>query len=243
MEDKPYYMAYESRYQKVFEAGAKWWGHSPDNEDLVSALTEWVDKYQLKGKKVVEFACGEGASGVILSRLGCIYQGFDIAPTAVEKARAELRNFPQARVSLLDMVSQQAGDIYDGSLDSMGFHMLVTDSDRASYLKNANASLKSGAPMLFYRECYRSDAYQGKVETFEEWVKITGSDYTTPDKRIAKYNGREVEVYIPLVPARANTRAGYEHEMKAAGFVTDDFREMDINDQNPYSASIYVRKL
>lgn len=74
---------------------------------------------------------------------------------------------------------------------------------------------------------------------------MTDSDragYTTPDKRIAKYNGREVEVYIPLVPARANTKAGYELEMGAAGFIIDEFREMDINDQNPYSASIYVHK-
>jgi hypothetical protein len=31
-------------------------------------------------------------------------------------------------------------------------------------------------------------------------------------------------------------------EMIEAGFVIEDFIEMDINNQNPYSASIFVRR-
>lgn len=33
MEDKPYYSAYENRYQKVYEAEVEWWGHTPDDEE------------------------------------------------------------------------------------------------------------------------------------------------------------------------------------------------------------------
>ena len=63
MENTPYYMAYENRYQKVYEAGAERWGHSPDDVELIATLTKWVDENQLKGKRIIEFACGEGSSG------------------------------------------------------------------------------------------------------------------------------------------------------------------------------------
>jgi len=109
---KPYYTAYENRYKKVYEAGVKRWGYSPDDEELISALTAWVEENQLKGKRVIEFACGEGGAGVILSKLGCIYHGIDIAPSAVEKARAAFKCYPNAAVSLLDMVNQPIGELY-----------------------------------------------------------------------------------------------------------------------------------
>jgi len=48
---EPYYTAYENRYQKVYEAGAERWGHSPDDEELISTLTAWVEENQLKGKR------------------------------------------------------------------------------------------------------------------------------------------------------------------------------------------------
>lgn len=68
--NKPYYLAYESRYQTVFSAGIEYWGHSPDDEILVSTLQKWVGKNNLVGKKVIDFACGESACGVVLSKFG-----------------------------------------------------------------------------------------------------------------------------------------------------------------------------
>lgn len=75
--DKSYYLAYESRYKKVFEEGVERWGHAPDDEVLREALTKWVADNGLHGKKIIEFACGEGASGVVLSQLGCLYHNFN----------------------------------------------------------------------------------------------------------------------------------------------------------------------
>jgi hypothetical protein len=42
MTEKPYYLAYESRFQKVFAAGIKHWGHSPEDKVLLDTLSEWV---------------------------------------------------------------------------------------------------------------------------------------------------------------------------------------------------------
>lgn len=235
-------MAYEKRYRKVYEAGVGRWGHSPDDEELRSTLIAWVDKNNLRGKRIIEFACGEGASGIILSELGCIYHGVDISPSAVEKGRAALIEYPDAVVSLLDMVNHQIDGTYDAGLDVMGLHMLITDEDRNKYLKNAYACLKNGAPMLFFRESFRVNAYDGTVESFDEWKSISGSDYDKPEKRVVQNNGKDIEVYIPLIPARAKTKEGYEAEMKEVGFVIDRFREMEIDQQIVYSATFYVHK-
>ena len=138
-----YYLAYENRYKKVYEAGADYWGHTPNDNELTEYLTEWVNKHNLKGKRIIEFFCGEGASGVILSKLGCIYHGVDIAPSALQKAKNSLMDFPTATVAELNVVLDKIYGLYDAAVDIMGFHMLVTDPDRTAYLKNAFSCLKN----------------------------------------------------------------------------------------------------
>lgn len=245
--EKPYYLAYEARYRAVYGAGADHWGHTPDDAELTEMLTAWVDKHGLRGKRILEFACGEGAAGVILSRLGCIYHGVDISPTAVCAAQNALRDIPTAEVSVLDMVHTHLPAQYDAALDSMGFHMLITDDDRASYLENAFAALKPGAPMLFYKESYRNaqstvPVIREPVHSIEEWIALTGGDYHTPMERTVGTPSGEVRVFVPLVPARANDECGYRAEFTAAGFSVEEFREMNVSAAIAYAASIEVRK-
>ena len=244
--NEPYYLAYEKRYQAVFSAGVERWGHSPDNDVLLRTLKSWVEENNLKGKSIVEYACGEGACGVILSDLGCIYHGVDISPTAVEKSRELLKNYPNATVEVLDMVKDGVTGKFDAALDCMGLHMLITDNDRNCYLKNVYDSLKDNAPMLFFRESYlRDEAYHGTVNSIEEWEHITGVDYKTPQLRQVKNakDGSTAEVLIPLLPARAKDKEGYLVEFQKNGFVVEKFMEMDASAAISQSASIYVRKV
>jgi hypothetical protein len=120
--------------------------------------------------------------------------------------------------------------------------MLVTDLDRYNYLKNVYNSLNSGSPALFFRESYRSDAYEGKVDNFEEWKVISNCNYNEPERRTAKCGDKDVEVFIPLVPARAKNKNGYISEFQNAGFVVDKFFKMDLNHEYSFSASIFVHK-
>ncbi|MDO8686531.1 MAG: methyltransferase domain-containing protein [Clostridiales bacterium] len=239
---EPYYLAYERRYQAVYASGATIWGHQPDDNILVAALTEWVNENDLKDKSMIEYACGEGSVGVILSKLGCIYKGVDIAPSAVERSKQVLAEYPTATVSVMDMVNERVDGVFDAAIDCMGFHMLITDSDRQKYLTNANAALKPGAPMLFFRQDYRADAYSGAVATYEDWKEISGANYETPSMRQVTNNGKEYQVNIPLVPARGKNKADYINEMTAAGFVVDRFVEMEASRANLNSVSIYVHK-
>lgn len=242
MSEKPYYKAYEERYRKVYEAGVERWGHAEDDEQLRAALAEWVDVHELAGKRVVEFACGEGASGVILSQLGCLYHGVDIAPSAVAKARAAVAEYPGATVTLLDMVHDQVAGSFDAALDVMGFHMLVVDADRAAYLQNVWSCLKSEAPLLLFRESHREDGFEGEVVSFHSWLKLTGDDYHTPQARYAGNGDARIEVQLPLLPARAKSEAGYRRELEEAGFVVDRFVPMMVDMQIISSATIHAHK-
>ena len=242
---EPYYLAYEKRYQAVFSAGVERWGHSPDDETLYQTLKSWVEENHLQGKSVIEYACGEGASGVILSELGCIYHGVDISPSAIEKSKKTLKKYPNATVEVLDMVKESVKETFDAALDCMGFHMLITDHDRNLYLKNAYHALKENSPMLFFRESYlQNGAYHGVVHSLEEWEQITGEDYRTPQLRQVKNTDedRMVEVMIPLLPARAKDRNQYIEEFESAGFYVEKFEEMDASTNIIQSASIFVRK-
>ena len=102
--------------------------------------------------------------------------------------------------------------------------------------------------MLFFRESYRNDGnnesvYKGVVRTYDEWKRISGSDYDTPSCRSVNTEKGDITVMIPLVPARANDRDGYISEMRAAGFSVERFVEMDESGAIQYSASIYVIKI
>ena len=66
----PYYEKYEERYQTVYAAGGDLWGLSPDDAALRQLLETWITENALTGKTIVEFACGEGGAGKLLSDLG-----------------------------------------------------------------------------------------------------------------------------------------------------------------------------
>lgn len=217
-----YYRAYEERYRAVRDVTDGFWGHGPESEALKSALGNWVAENCLSGKRVIEFACGEGAGAMLLSDAGCIYTGTDIAPTAIEKARRNTAGRENVSFVLADMVKDTFGEgLYDGAADISGLHMLVTDPDRETYLKNVYRALKPGGYALFWQESYRSDAYEGTVTDISEWAKQTGLDFDTPELR--NIGGTGKQVWLKLLPARPRTEAGYRGEMEKAGFVVDEF--------------------
>lgn len=223
-EGKPYYTAYDKRYRSAYEQGADYWGYRPEREAQISQVKKFVSRYNLYGRTVAEFGCGEGGVGVELARLGCKYQGFDIAPSALEKAKTDLRNYPDANVFLSDIVNTPLGvECFDAGIDMSCLHMLVVDNDRRKYLSNVFASLKRDSYMLFHGESFRENAYRGVVESYEQWLDITGVDVDTPQMRNAIKGDGEIQVMIPLIVARPRNKEDYVLEMESAGFKVIEF--------------------
>ena len=65
--DKPYYLAYEERYQAALPPGSTTGGMIPAIPLWREALDGWVKANRLSDRRVIEFACGEGAAGILLS--------------------------------------------------------------------------------------------------------------------------------------------------------------------------------
>ena len=237
-----YHLSYEKRYKKVYEAGADYWGHTPNDDELTKYLTEWVNRHNLKGKRVIEFFCGEGASGVILSELGCVYHGVDISPTAIQKAKDSLTKYPNAVVTELNVVTGKIDGLYDAALDVMGFHMLVSDPDRKGYLNNAFSCLINEAPIFFFREQCEENANDNFINSFDEWLAVSKHDYNSSRDMNFKKDGKEIKIQLPYVPGRSKTKAGYIHELTEAGFIINSIIDMELNGKCGESVSIHTHK-
>ena len=237
-----YHLLYERRYQTVYEAGADYWGHTPGDDELTEKLTEWVSQNNLKGKRIIEFFCGEGASGVILSKLGCVYHGVDISLSALQKAKDSLVNYPDAAVTELNVVSGKIDGLYDAALDVMGFHMLVSDPDRKGYLHNAFSCLKNNSPVFFFRQQYEENANDNFIESFDEWLAISKQDYDVLREMNFKKDGKKIKIQLPYVPGRPKTKAGYIQELTEVGFTVDSIIDMELNGKCGESISIYAHK-
>ena len=239
---KPYYLAYEKRYEEAFKVGVERWGHSPNDDILFSTLSKWVNDNKLQDKRIIDFGCGEGAGGEILSKLGCIYHGVDISPTVINKTSILLQQYPKATLSVHDMINDAVNEKYDGAIDIMALHMLIFDNDRQKYLKNAYNCLNKNSPILFFRELHNENASKEKILTMEQWLSVTGNDYTTPKIKYIEQNGVKIKLNLPYVPARERSKDSYIQEITEIGFTVENIIEMESSYQVQNSVSIYARK-
>jgi SAM-dependent methyltransferase len=223
--NKPYYTAYDKRYRSVYAQGIDHWTAHPEELAAVrNALQDFIEGSTLSPAAschVVEFGCGEGRAGEILAEMGFRYTGVDISEAALQKAKARMVRFGErARLMIGDLLdlSDIPSESFDAGLDVACLHMLVVDADRQTYLRNVRRVLKPGAPMLFCSEAHRADATNGVVASYDEWLRLSGTDVDTPEERSAWQCGKFVKIRLPRIAARARSTQQYRAEVKAAGF-------------------------
>ena len=216
---KPYYTAYDKRYRAVYEQGADHWLFLPDYETIKTTIHDFVFRFGLKGRKIVDLGCGEGLGGLEFAKLGCIYQGFDISPAAIDKSRVLLSSYQNAQVAVFDVVREELPRAtFDAGIDIGCLHMLVTDADRHKYLTNVFNCLIAGAPMLFAHQRLENTEYDGQVKNYRQWLKISGDDVDNPQERPAVKDGQIIPVRIPLIASRPRTEDGYRNELENHSF-------------------------
>jgi len=224
--DKPYYTAYDKRYRAVYAQGVEYWTACP--AELAAAESD-VRRFLSEanvppGARLIEFGCGEGFVGALAAAIGYDYTGVDIAGSAIDKARARLAAFgDRVHLHVADILDLSAfsSASFDAGLDVSTLHMLVLDADRRRYLREAHRLLKPGAAMLFCRERCQPDAPADWVESYEQWLRLSGDDVDTPEVREAWQDGRAVTVRIPRIAARARSPEQYGAEVEAAGFALE----------------------
>jgi ubiquinone/menaquinone biosynthesis C-methylase UbiE len=157
---------------------------------------------------------------------GFDYVGVDLAAPALSKAKERLEASLGDRgdTSRVTLVQHDVTDLsflepqsFDLAIDAKLLHMLVVDSDRDRYLRGLSRALKPGAMVLFI-ELFREDAYDGPMDSFDEYMNLFAPDLTTLEERSAFNAGKEVKIKLAQVPARPRSKAGYLSELGRYGF-------------------------
>lgn len=240
---EPYYKLYESRYRRVYEQGIDYWTNLPEEvQDHLEQLRAFLKFAGLKPDRhrILEAGCGEGHLARELVALGFDYTGIDISPAALEKASKRLKEAGLSGNLVLGDITQLTrsfGDnSFDAAIDNMCLHMLVVDSDRQAYLTGLMRVLKPGSLAYFNENC-QDEEYDGKIATFEEYLRAFQPDLATEEERDAYSGGQYVKIRLPRVPARPRSYEGYKQEFIEAGFTIEHFQRS----QAGYTCQIYVR--
>lgn len=208
----PFYSTCDKQYGEAYKQKDGFREYKPEREAQAKEIKRFVSAFELRGKDIAEFGCGEGISGEIMAGMGCRYMGYDMSPTAVEKASSLLKKYENAKVTVWDITRTPfARRSFDAAIDMSCLHMLVVDDDRRAYLSNAFHSLKQGAFMVFYGQAYKENAYGGIVHSQEEWLQLSGESNTK----------------LPLIVLRPMSVEGYRDEMKVAGFEVVEITHCD----------------
>lgn len=229
-----YYLAYEDRYRRVYAQGIPYWTAFPEE---MATTTEQLERFLLhyglepRVSRIIEFGCGEGHLAKYLTDRGYEYLGIDISPAAISKAKARIRReCLEARFlvgDITDLPEVQSG-AFDASVDNFCWQMLVTDGDRHRYLSEVSRILRKGGKAYFLEIC-QEKRFEGRVRTFDEFVRRFKPDYDTLEDREGYVDGERRVIKLPRVPSRFKSIDGYEEELTDGGFVVDKTSRVDGN--------------
>jgi SAM-dependent methyltransferase len=118
-------------YNKPLEVGVReqvfWDEHVPDLADCVSVFERGPDPNTrvmldavepLRGRRVLDFACGAGVTSAFLAQRGAVVTGIDISPASIRRAR-ELAESTGLSIELV------AGELTPGMFPDASFDSIV----------------------------------------------------------------------------------------------------------------------
>ncbi|MBN2362503.1 class I SAM-dependent methyltransferase [candidate division WOR-3 bacterium] len=240
---KFYYTAYDKRYKSVYSQGVDYWSSFPEViEGVKTVLTSLLPVDSTSDNiKLIELGCGEGYIAGHISKMGIKYTGIDISETAVSKAKKRYDDknieFISADMTVCREIKE---NVFDFALDISSLHMLVTDDDRDKYLNVVSRIVKPGGTVIFLNESCREDSIDCRIETYEQWLSISGTDVDSPERWTAFQNGLPINIVIPRIASRSKSLNQYRQEIFSHGF--QDFTVLSHNEssisfkvKNPYT--------
>ncbi|MFC4767726.1 class I SAM-dependent methyltransferase [Effusibacillus consociatus] len=217
-----YYYGYDERYQKVYAEGADLWETDQPNEPLI----QFVERYLVEGKRVIDLGCGEGRDSVYLVSQGYDVYGVDVSRAALEKARMRARQlnlnckFIERDVVYLRNIKNES---FDAAINMGCLHMMPDPVHRKQHLERVFQILKPGGYFLV-AHC-RGEWLKGffSVPNYEEAGPAVPGRII--NRRIRVKGGTKM-IPLPLVPFKESSEEELKRELAASGFkVVDSLSE------------------
>lgn len=127
---RPYYEAYEDRYQVAHRNGVSWASREP-----TPIVGQVLRKYGIrKTDALLEIGCGEGRDAIPLLQAGYGLYATDLSPEAIRYCRS-LDPDHRECYGCLDCVGGSHDRVYDFVYAVAVLHMLVPDEDRQAFYR------------------------------------------------------------------------------------------------------------
>ena len=146
---------WESRWRTP---AACWLGRGVSPEVVAAVDAGWLRR----GGRALDAGCGEGRVAEWLSRNGFMAVGVDIAPSAIERARAVCGEGVALRFAVADLRRETPGTgaPFDVVVDRGCFHQM-RDRDASAYAANLASLCAADARLLIFHRAYRKGVPHG----------------------------------------------------------------------------------
>jgi ubiquinone/menaquinone biosynthesis C-methylase UbiE len=203
--------AFERRYRRVYREGAEFWEEPLPTESLVRLLHSfnWT-----KGLRAIDMGCGEGRDSIFLAKRGFCVTAVDVSRSAVQRAKSWSKreglpiDFIVADVANLPI----RNEIYELAINIACLHAIIDQQARDKHLSEAYRVLKRKG---VYFSCNIGGDESISVEEFYESLGKKPGDLIP---RRIKVQGKEKEVYLPVIAAWPKSKEQYLREFKRANF-------------------------
>lgn len=183
MEEK-YYKAYNERYKTAHSLGVSW------SSDIATPIVrEILNKYNIdKTKKLLEIGCGEGRDARALLRDGYDLLATDISTEAISYCKNTISKYKDS-FSTLDCLSDNLEERYDFIFAIAVVHMLVLDSDRASFYQFIKRHLNDDGIALI---CTMGDGSMERKSNIDTAFDLQEREHETGKMMVAATSCRMV---------------------------------------------------
>jgi len=203
--------AYEKRYRKVYDEGIEFWEEPLPTESLVRFLRSF---HRTKGLRAVDMGCGEGRDSIFLVKKGFNVTAIDVSRSAVKRAKKwSKREGLPIEFLLADVTHLPIRDnIYDLAVNVACLHMIINQQVRDMHLCESYRILKHNG--IYFSCNIGTDEPISVTEFYKKIGKMPGN--LIPRK--IKVQGKEKEVYLPIIAAWPKSKEQYLKEFQRAGF-------------------------
>lgn len=228
-----YYEMHNEAYKQLADKDYISWGRKKDiseilEHEMITELKKYIHKYfpNPNGMRALDLGTGTGVTAFFLETLGFEVDAIDVAPKAIEMAKANAEKL-NSKVNFMvgDLTEQKFSHQYDFIMDSCCLHCICTDEDRDNYYKLVRNSLKNDGVFYLFTMAMGEDM---SFFTDEKHLLLKGTYLYSEGPDRWDMDWQEIDGRKVFVHRRILSDEEINTEIKKHGFIMNDhYKTMD----------------